>query len=112
MLRTPVPDEWRQAQEDVARLDPRVEGDPYTVSPSKFVIVTEDEPFYCGDTGLQAVLLVYGCFRAEADYDADTGSVALGAIRYFPRKTGALRHEARHAILYALGDTRWPDVGH
>jgi hypothetical protein len=111
-------DEWREAQQDIARLDPPVEGDPYDVSPSRFVIVVEDEPFYCGETGLQSVLLVYGCFRTDSggsDGDGEgegDGGTAIGAIRYFPRKTGALRHEARHAILFALGDSRWPDVGH
>jgi hypothetical protein len=70
-----------------------------------FVIETESAPFYCGDTGLHAVLLVYGCFRAEASPGT------FGVIRYVPGN-GALRHEARHAILFALGDSRWPDVGH
>jgi hypothetical protein len=70
-----------------------------------FQIETEREPFYCGETGLHAVLLVYGCFRAEPEAES------LGVIRYVPGK-GALRHEARHAILFALGDPRWADVGH
>jgi hypothetical protein len=98
--------EWRLAQQDVARLLPPVEGDPYEVRPDRFTIVTEEEPFYCGETGLQAVLKVYGCFRAAPESDV------LGAIRYYPQKTGVLRHEARHAILFALGDARWADVGH
>lgn len=111
--RPPAPDspptgEWREAQQDIARLEPPVEGDPYEVQPSRFVIETEEEPFYCGNSGLQAVLRVYGCFQAESEPDAE----ALGVIRYYPEKTGALRHEARHAILFALGDTRWADVGH
>jgi hypothetical protein len=104
----PLPGEWREAQQDVARLLPPVEGDPYRVSPDRFTLVTEDEPFYCGATGLQAVLKVYGCFRAAPESESDV----LGAIRYYPQKTGALRHEARHAILFALGDARWADVGH
>lgn len=100
------PDEWQAAQSDIASLDPPADGDPYAVSSRQFVIDTETAPFYCGEYGIHAVLLVYGCFRAEP---VDGGS--LGVIRYVPGRE-ALRHEARHAILFALGDPRWPDVGH
>ncbi len=97
--------EWQEAQGDLIRLQPTVDGDPFGVTMHTFRIETEREPFYCGETGLHAVLLVYGCFRAETDAESQ------GVIRYVPGK-GALRHEARHAILFALGDPRWPDVGH
>jgi hypothetical protein len=97
--------EWEKAQKDVLGLHPVVNGDPYEVSMNAFWIRVEQEPFYCGETGLNAILLVYGCFRAEREEQR------LGVIRYVPGK-GALRHEARHAILFALGDSRWADVGH
>jgi hypothetical protein len=97
--------EWEKAQGDLVSLAPAVDGDPYDVAMHAFRIQTEREPFYCGETGLHAVLLVYGCFRAEPE------EKRLGVIRYVPGK-GALRHEARHAILFALGDPRWADVGH
>jgi len=97
--------EWQKAQGDLIRLEPAVEGDPYEVTIRAFRVEAEREPFYCGDTGLHAVLLVYGCFRAEPEAES------MGVIRYVPGK-GALRHEARHAILFALGDSRWADVGH
>lgn len=97
--------EWREAQHDVAQLDPAAAGDPYEIAPLHFVIKSESEPFFCGDSGIHAVLLVWGCFRAEPDEER------LGVIRYVP-KEGIFRHEARHAILFALGDSRWPDVGH
>jgi len=97
--------EWQKAQGDLIGLQPAVNGDPYEVTMRAFRIESEREPFYCGETGLHAVLLVYGCFRAEPEAES------LGVIRYVPGK-GALRHEARHAILFALGDTRWADVGH
>lgn len=97
--------EWEKAQGDLRSLQPVVDGDPYEVTMRVFRIETEREPFYCGETGLHAVLLVYGCFRAEPEAER------LGVIRYVPGK-GALRHEARHAILFALGDPRWADVGH
>ena len=97
--------EWDKAQSDLIGLEPAVDGDPYEVSMRAFRIEAEREPFYCGETGLHAVLLVYGCFRAEPEAES------LGVIRYVPGK-GALRHEARHAILFALGDPRWADVGH
>lgn len=97
--------EWRDAQRDIAALYPPAEGDPFDVSPREFVIQKEREPFYCGETGIHAVLLVYGCFRAEPQ------EKSLGVIRYVPGRE-ALRHEARHAILFALGDDRWADVGH
>ncbi|HEY7698949.1 MAG TPA: hypothetical protein VIE88_11065 [Vicinamibacteria bacterium] len=97
--------EWQKAQGDLIQLEPSVDGDPYEVAMRTFRIETERAPFYCGETGLHAVLLVYGCFRAEPEAER------LGVIRYVPGK-GALRHEARHAILYALGDPRWADVGH
>jgi hypothetical protein len=98
-------EEWQKAQGDLIGLEPVVNGDPLDVAMQAFRIETEREPFYCGETGLHAVLLVYGCFRAEPDAES------LGVIRYVPGK-GALRHEARHAILFALGDPRWADVGH
>jgi hypothetical protein len=101
----PLAREWRQAQLDIAALDPAAEGDPYRVTPLDFVIETESDPFYCADFGIHAVLLVWGCFRAEPEGES------FGVIRYVPRE-GALRHEARHAILFALGDSRWADVGH
>jgi len=97
--------EWQEAQGDLVRLQPAVNGDPHEVTAHAFRIEAEREPFYCGETGLHAVLLVYGCFRAEPEGEN------LGVIRYVPGK-GALRHEARHAILFALGDSRWADVGH
>ena len=97
--------EWGKAQTDLIRLEPAVDGDPFEVTMRAFRVEAEREPFYCGETGLHAVLLVYGCFRAEPEAES------LGVIRYVPGK-GALRHEARHAILFALGDSRWPDVGH
>lgn len=97
--------EWREAQGDLLRLQPAVDGNPYEVTMRAFRVETEREPFYCGETGLHAVLLVYGCFRAEPEAEN------FGVIRYVPGK-GALRHEARHAILFALGDSRWADVGH
>jgi hypothetical protein len=87
-------------------LVPAVEGDPREVAMSRFLVTTEKQPFYCGDTGIHAVLLVYGCFRAEPEAGSS------GVIRYVSDKDGALRHEARHAILFAMGDSRWPDVGH
>jgi hypothetical protein len=99
-------EEWQKAQGDLVLLEPVVDGDPYDVTMGGFRIETERDPFYCGDTGLHAVLLVYGCFRVEA-----SEAESLGVIRYVPGK-GALRHEARHAILFALGDPRWADVGH
>ncbi len=98
-------EEWQKAQADLIGLEPVVDGDPYGVTMRVFQIETERQPFYCGETGLHAVLLVYGCFRAEPEAER------LGVIRYVPGK-GALRHEARHAILFALGDPRWADVGH
>ncbi len=97
--------EWQEAQGDLLRLQPTVNGDPHEVTAQVFRIEAEREPFYCGETGLHAVLLVYGCFRADPEGEN------LGVIRYVPGK-GALRHEARHAILFALGDSRWADVGH
>jgi len=97
--------EWRKAQGDLIGLQPAVDGNPYEVTTRAFRIEAERGPFYCGETGLHAVLLVYGCFRAEPEGES------LGVIRYVPGK-GALRHEARHAILFALGDSRWADVGH
>ena len=97
--------EWQEAQGDLIRLEPAVDGDPFEVTMHAFRIEAEREPFYCGETGLHAVLLVYGCFRAEPEAES------MGVIRYVPGK-GALRHEARHAILFALGDSRWADVGH
>lgn len=97
--------EWQKAQSDLIGLQPAVDGDPFEVTMHAFRIESEREPFYCGETGLHAVLLVYGCFRAEPEAEN------LGVIRYVPGK-GALRHEARHAILFALGDSRWADVGH
>jgi len=97
--------EWQEAQSDLIRLQPAVDGDPHEVTMRAFRVEAEREPFYCGDTGLHAVLLVYGCFRAEPEGES------LGVIRYVPGKE-ALRHEARHAILFALGDSRWADVGH
>ncbi len=103
-----IPDlsgEWVEAQRDIAALAPPAAGDPYRVTPSQFLIETEGEPFYCGDYGIHSVILVKGCFRAEPEGDA------LGVIRYIPDR-GNLRHEARHAILFALGDDRWPQVGH
>ncbi len=107
-VRKPAADpdgEWRKAQGDLIVLEPAVDGDPYEVTTRAFRIEAEREPFFCGETGLHAVLLVYGCFRAEPEGES------LGVIRYVPGK-GALRHEARHAILFALGDSRWADVGH
>jgi hypothetical protein len=98
-------DEWHEAQLDIAALEPAAPGDPFRVSPGSFVIETEKEPFFCADTGIHAVLRVYGCFRAEPENDK------LGVIRYVPGRK-ALRHEARHAILFALGDGRWAEVGH
>lgn len=98
-------EEWEKAQGDLKSLQPVVDGDPYEVTMRVFRIETERNPFYCGETGLHAVLLVYGCFRVEPEDES------LGVIRYVPGK-GALRHEARHAILFALGDPRWADVGH
>ena len=98
-------EEWRKAQRDVAELLPPVSGDPYAVTMSEFRIETEGSPFYCGETGLHAVILVKGCFRAEPEGNT------FGKIRYVPRQ-GNLRHEGRHAILFALGDDRWSDVGH
>lgn len=97
--------EWARAQRDLAGLSPPVTGNPYAISMDQFVIEIEEEPFVCGKTGLHAFLLVYGCFVAEPQ-----GS-GLGVIRHV-RDHGALRHEARHAILFVLGDSRWPDVGH
>ncbi|HXV64260.1 MAG TPA: hypothetical protein VEK15_26400 [Vicinamibacteria bacterium] len=98
-------DEWLEAQEDLARLDPPAEGNPYDISPGHFEIATEEAPFFCGESGIHAVLLVYGCFRVAPE------SESLGVVRYVARP-GVLRHEARHAILFALGDSRWADVGH
>jgi len=103
-----IPDlsgEWADAQRDIAALAPPAAGNPYGVTPSQFLIETEERPFYCADYGIHAVILVKGCFRAEA------GGDAVGLIRYVP-DSGNLRHEARHAILFALGDERWPHVGH
>lgn len=103
-----IPDlggEWTEAQNDIAQLVPPVAGDPYSVTMSRFVVKAEEQPFYCADYGIHAVILVKGCFRAEPDEDS------LGVIRYV-LNTGNLRHEARHAILFALGDERWPSVGH
>lgn len=100
-----LPSEWREAQLDIARLDPAPDGDPNRIVPVAFVIEVEGEPFYCGESGIHAVLLVYGCFRVEPDRES------FGVIRYVARE-GVLRHEARHAILFALGDSRWADVGH
>jgi hypothetical protein len=104
-IETKLPIEWREAQLDLARLDPLPEGDPHEITPFRFVIQAEAEPFYCGESGIHAVLLVYGCFRVAPEEER------LGVIRYVPHE-GVLRHEARHAILYALGDPRWADVGH
>ncbi len=98
--------EWTAAQQDLASLVPAVAGDPHGVEMNRFLVSTEKDPFYRGETGIHAVLLVYGCFRAETDERSS------GVIRYVSAKEGALRHEARHAILFALGDSRWPDIGH
>jgi hypothetical protein len=103
-----IPDlsgEWAAAQRDLTELVPPVDGNPYRVTMSQFAIETEPRPFYCGEVGIHAVILVKGCFRAEPV------ERALGVIRYVP-KAGNLRHEARHAILFALGDERWMSVGH
>jgi hypothetical protein len=97
--------EWAWAQRDLTELVPPVDGNPYRVTMGQFSIRTEPRPFYCGETGIHAVILVKGCFRAEPE----AGS--LGVIRYVPQ-AGNLRHEARHAILFALGDERWMSVGH
>ena len=85
-----VLEQFKHAQEQVARQYPDV-GDPYTIEPLNFRWVEMAGLFECGDfKGVE------GCFTANKRL-----------VQYKAGSKGAVWHESGHAILYALGDTRW-----
>ena len=90
-----IPDlsgEWAAAQRDLTELVPPVDGNPYGVTMGQFSLRTEPRPFYCGEAGIHAVILVKGCFRAEPD------ARSLGVIRYVNNDTTVVAKGASHKM--------------
>jgi len=81
--------EWAIGQCRVSSLVPPPSGNPYAVDPDGYRFIEESGPFRCGDVQAN------GCYNPMAR-----------TIRYNVLTPAVMRHEAGHAILRALADSR------
>jgi hypothetical protein len=89
---------WAEGQSSLAQLGEQwasegkaITGDVFSVSTSRFTFVAHDEPLSLKGEPVGGY------------FDANTRSVHY----YRPLMDGAIQHEAGHAILYVLRDSRW-----
>lgn len=93
----PVVESWFvQAGEDLIQRDGFSADIIHSIGPEKFTFRAVDGKFDCGGVKQTA-----GCF-----------SDSKRLIRYTIGHEYTVRHEAKHAILWALGDDRWRCVEH
>ena len=86
---------WAQAQRELKAMPIPPRKDPFSVSITRIKFRGEPEWFMCGS------IKTAGCFH-------DGGPL----IRYYVGAPEVIRHEAKHAILWALGDARYHCIEH
>lgn len=90
---------WGEAQRELDSLEPPLASSPYRVPPHMFMWLEQTRAHRCG--GERAGY--GGCFSANAN-----GQMV---IQYVNEKSTII-HEAKHAIAYAAGDSRWREIPH
>jgi len=92
--------QWHTAQNELSQLvpiphDPRRRRGVFDISIDRFTFRKEPDIFKCGP------ITTYGCFHPGGRL-----------IRWWGGSPDVVKHEAKHAILWALGDSRWPCIEH
>jgi len=93
---------WHQAQDELSQLKPPPwnakrgrPGDPFNVRIEEFTFEASSLAFSCA-----GYLETAGCFNPPRH------------IQYWASYPEVIKHEAKHAILYRLGDPRWKCIEH
>jgi len=94
--------QWHAAQNELSQLvpipsDPRRRQGVFDVSIDQFTFRKESFMFPCGP----GPALTAGCFHTR-----------VRLIRWWGGAPDVIKHEAKHAILWALGDSRWRCIDH
>jgi hypothetical protein len=97
--------EWKEAQAQLIELGVAKAAKVNKVKPGKYLFVKTEGHINCANDYPYA-----GCFYPNLTEDPKK-SFFEGFIHY-NRKPGVVKHEARHAILYALADPRAFCIGH